>query len=32
MHPFTGPWWIVESLPGASYELELATNPGQKIK
>jgi hypothetical protein len=32
MHPFTGPWWIAKSLPGASYELEFATNPGQKIK
>ncbi len=27
MHPFTGPWRIVRSLPGASYELEFATDP-----
>ncbi len=32
MHPFTGPWQIVASLPGASYALEFATNlsPGTK--
>jgi hypothetical protein len=26
MHPYTGPWRIVKSLPGASYQLEFATN------
>jgi hypothetical protein len=29
MHPFTGPWRIVASLPGASYKLEFASNPKQ---
>jgi hypothetical protein len=32
MHPFTGPWRIVKSLPGASYELELASNHSWKDK
>jgi hypothetical protein len=32
MHPFTGPWPIVQLLPGASYKLEFASNPSQKEK
>jgi hypothetical protein len=32
MHPFTGPWRIVKSLPGASYKLEFATDTAQKSK
>jgi hypothetical protein len=32
IHPFTGPWRIVKSLPGASYELEFATNTARKSK
>jgi hypothetical protein len=32
MHPFTGPWRIVKSLPGASYGIELSLNPSQKDK
>jgi hypothetical protein len=32
MHPFTGPWWIVKSLPRASYKLKFASNPSQKDK
>jgi hypothetical protein len=32
MHPFTGPWWIVKSLPGASYELEFATDTARRNK
>ncbi len=32
MHPFTDPWPIVKSLPGASYKLEFALNPSQKDK
>jgi hypothetical protein len=26
MHPFTGPWRIVKSLPGATYDLDLSGN------
>jgi hypothetical protein len=29
MHPFTGPWRIVESLPGASYVIEFVNKPSQ---
>jgi hypothetical protein len=29
MHPFTGPWRIVKSLPGASYEIELCRKPSR---
>jgi hypothetical protein len=32
MHPFTGPWRIVTSLPWVSYELEFATNTARKSK
>jgi hypothetical protein len=32
MHPFKGPWWIIKLLPGASYELEFASNPSWKDK
>ena len=32
MHPFTGPWRVVRSLPGASYELEFASDPKRKDK
>jgi hypothetical protein len=32
MHPFTGPWRIVASLPGALYELEFASNPKRRKK
>jgi hypothetical protein len=32
IHPFTGPWRIVKSLPGASYKLKFASNPSQKDK
>ena len=29
MHPFTGPWQIVKSLTGASYEIELCNKPSR---
>ena len=29
MHPFTGPWRIVKSLPGASYEIEFCSKPSR---
>jgi hypothetical protein len=29
MHPFTGPWRIVKSLPGTSYEIELCSKPSR---
>jgi hypothetical protein len=29
MHPFTGPWQIVASLPGASYEIEFVNKPSR---
>jgi hypothetical protein len=32
MHPYTGPWRIVASLPGASYQLEFATDPKRRDK
>jgi hypothetical protein len=32
MHPFTGPWRIVASLPGASYELKFSSNPKRREK
>jgi hypothetical protein len=32
MHPFTGPWRIVDSLPGASYKLEFTSNPTWRKK
>jgi hypothetical protein len=32
MHPFTGPWRIVTSLPGASYEIELCAKPSRPDK
>jgi hypothetical protein len=32
MHPFTGPWRIVESLPGASYAIEFVDKPSQRDK
>ena len=32
MHPFTGPWRIVKSLDGASYELEFVGNPSRRDK
>ncbi len=32
MHPFTGPWRVVQALPGTSYELEFAHNTKQKDK
>jgi hypothetical protein len=32
MHPFTGPWQIVTSLPGASYEIEFVSKPSRKDK
>ena len=32
MHPFTGPWRIVKSLDGASYELEFVGNPSRREK
>jgi hypothetical protein len=32
MHPFTGPWRIVKSLPGASFNLKFASNPSCKDK
>ena len=32
MHPFTGPWQIVKSLPGASHELKFATCTARKSK
>ena len=32
MHPFTGPWRIVASLPGASYEIELCNKPSRRDK
>jgi hypothetical protein len=32
MHPFTGPWRIVASLPGASYEIEFVNKPSWRDK
>jgi hypothetical protein len=32
MHPFMGPCWIVQLLPGASYKLKFASNPYRKDK
>jgi hypothetical protein len=32
MHPFTGPWRIVKSLPGASYEIEFCDKPSRHDK
>jgi hypothetical protein len=32
MHPFTGPWRIVKSLPGASYEIEFVNKPSWRDK
>jgi hypothetical protein len=32
MHPFTGPWRIVASLPGASYKIELVDKPSRRDK
>ncbi len=32
MHPFTGPWRIIQALPGASYELKFTHNTKQKDK
>ena len=32
MHPFTGPWRITKSLPGASYSLEFVHNPKRTDK
>jgi hypothetical protein len=32
MHPFTGPWRIVKSLPGASYELKFTMDTARKSK
>jgi hypothetical protein len=32
MHPFTGPWCIVQALPGTSYELKFAHDTKQKDK
>jgi hypothetical protein len=32
MHPFTGPWHIIQALPDTSYELEFAHNIKQKDK
>jgi len=32
MHPFTGPWRIVKSLPGASYEIEFCNKPSRRDK
>jgi hypothetical protein len=32
MHPFTRPWRIVASLPGALHKLEFASNPKQRKK
>jgi hypothetical protein len=32
MHPFTGPWRIVESLPSASYEIEFIDKPLRRNK
>jgi hypothetical protein len=32
MHAFTGPWRILRSLPGASYELEFVHNPKRRDK
>jgi hypothetical protein len=32
MHPYTGPWRIVALLPGASYQLEFATDPKRHDK
>jgi hypothetical protein len=32
MHPFTGPWRIVASLPGASYKLKFTSNPKRRKK
>jgi len=29
MHPFTGPWRIVSSLPGASYDIEFIAKPSR---
>jgi hypothetical protein len=32
MHLFTGPWWIVKSLPGALYKIECAHKPSRQDK
>jgi hypothetical protein len=32
MHPFTGPWRIVKSLPGASYQIEFCEKPSRRDK
>jgi hypothetical protein len=32
MHPFTGPWRIVKSLPGASYKNEFIDKPSRRDK
>ncbi len=32
MHTFTGPWRVLRSLPGASYELEFVHNPKRRDK
>jgi hypothetical protein len=32
MHPFTGPWRIVKSLPGASYQIEFCDKPSRRDK
>ena len=32
MHPFTGPWRIVKSLPGASYKIEFCNKPSRRDK
>jgi hypothetical protein len=32
MHAFTGPWRVLRSLPGASYELEFVHNPKRRNK
>jgi hypothetical protein len=32
MHPFTGPWQIVEFLPGTSYEIEFIDKPSWRTE
>jgi hypothetical protein len=32
MHPFTGPWCVIQALPDASYKLKFALNTKQKDK
>jgi hypothetical protein len=32
MHPFTGPWHVVQASPGASYELEFAHDASKRTR